>query len=38
MRQQFSSSSFTASTLGVFMGNSRSDTGDDYRPQNGREV
>ena len=24
--------------VGVFMGNSRSDTGDDYRPQNGREV
>src|ERR1700712_4018122 len=38
MRQQFSSSSLMASTLGVFMGRLSISIVDDYRPQNGREV
>jgi hypothetical protein len=38
MRQQFSSSSFTASTLGVFMGQLSISNKDNYRPSNGREV
>jgi hypothetical protein len=38
MRQQFSSSSLTASTLGVLMGQLSISNVDDYRPQNGYQV